>query len=420
MYNPKSLLAWQKLNAMKSRPPEHFVTSIIDNYLEVELSNQYFCAEMIGIFNDLLQEQGFWEARTHFIESPQEGNFYPSYMHLRNLDGHDVPKVLQVKEDLDWIKTYSEKIRQGHFYGFSGQKITDVVNIGMGGSDLGPRLCVTALEQYKSTEINLHFISDADNFAFNHCLANLNPETTLFIVSSKSFQTKETLVNVEKVVSWCGNPEALQTQFIAITANAHQAKKMGYQHVCAIPNWVTGRYSSCSAINLITAIMIGYDAFLQFIKGAYLMDKHFLTAPIEANAPMMMAIQGVWNINFLNIPTHALLLYDTRLRHFIDYVQQMDMESNGKSADKENKCIDYATAPIVWGGLGNQAHHSYFQLLLQGSHQIAVDFLSIDKASHTLMNDLCESRKNILKKGQFQKSSPKNLYKLKSLSIMFI
>jgi len=313
------------------------------------------------------------------------------------VEGHDV--MTDIFSTRERMKIISERIRCGMWHGYSNKPVTDIVNIGMGGSDLGAKLCVTALGEYVSEALNFHFISDADPDSFQHTVAALNPETTLFIVASKSFTTQETLYNARKAMKWIGHSSYFKHHFIAVTASIEKAYTFGIQEVLPIWDWVGGRYSSCSAMNLATVIAVGFKRFNEFLAGAHAMDVHFKNAPLDRNLPMLAALLGIWNNNFLNIHTVLMLIYSNRLEQLVQYVQQLDMESNGKSIDRENKIIDYATGPIIWGGLGNRAQHSYYQLLSQGTHQVAVEFIRVKALDGHLVNVFCEVKQHVLTKG---------------------
>lgn len=307
-----------------------------------------------------------------------------------------IPDIVATREKMRLIST---KIRAGDWLGFSGKMITNIVNIGIGGSDLGPRFCVDALTEYHANHLTYHFVSDADPMSFNNAVATLNPETTLFIISSKTFTTPETLYNAEKAFAWIGNSPGRHNHFIAVTANIEHANNFGINTVLPIWAWVGGRYSLCSAINLITCIAIGYDKFTELLAGAHSMDKHFQTNQLHENMPVIMALTGIWNINFLHIPSLLMLVYAKQLEKIVPYIQQLDMESNGKSVDMNGRAVNYETGPIVWGGLGNQAQHSYYQLLCQGTHKIATDFISTQTFSDELVNSFCEKKIQVLSKG---------------------
>jgi glucose-6-phosphate isomerase len=307
------------------------------------------------------------------------------------------------KETIDQIiyvqqmmRDMSKRLREGIWLGGTGKPINSVVNIGVGGSDLGPKLCVDALKNEVTHDLKFYFISDVDPDELNDVISKLDPETTLLIVSSKSWMTLETLHNMEQARAWIGASYWPQ-QSIAVTAHPERAKNMGFSHILPLLNCVGGRYSVCSGIGLIVAIAIGFDRFTEFLEGAHTMDEHFYHRDFHENMPVMMGLIGCWNINYLNIPTHLFLIYTKRLRLFVPYMQQLDMESNGKSVNQEGQSINYRTGPIVWGGLGNQAQHSYFQLLTQGQHPIAADFISLKSLNDEPINDYCYQAMQILR-----------------------
>jgi glucose-6-phosphate isomerase len=321
-----------------------------------------------------------------------------------NIDGHNIiPGILMAR---DKMRLISEKIRAHQWLGFSGKAITDIVNIGIGGSDLGPRFCLDVLSDYITADLKYYFISDVDPNAFKNATDTLNPETTLFIISSKSFTTKETLYNAKKALDWVNQPAYIDNHFIAITANTPKAYDLGFNTVVPIWDWVGGRYSFCSAINLITVIAIGFDNYLQLLAGANYMDYHFQHADFTKNLPVLLALIGIWNNNFLQIHQSLILTYSQQLAHFVPYIQQLDMESNGKSIDNQGNFVNYSTGPIIWGGLGNQAQHSYYQLLCQGTHKITADLISVDAFNDELINEMCENKKQILTKGIPNASNP--------------
>ena len=313
------------------------------------------------------------------------------------INGQDI--ITDINKTLEQIRNISNQIREGQWLGFSGKAIKDVVNIGIGGSDLGPRFCIKALSDYTASHIGYHFISDVDPNAFKNAVDKLDPETTLFIVSSKSFTTIETLYNAKKALSWIGNSSHIDKHFIAITANVKEALNFGINNILPIWDWVGGRYSSCSAINLITAIAIGFEQFSQLLAGAHSMDRHFQNSPFEENLPVLLALLGIWNNNFLNIHNLLILAYSQQLEYFVPYIQQLDMESNGKSIDNQGRTVHYATGPIIWGGLGNQAQHSYYQLLCQGTHRLTADFITIKQFSGQPINESAEGKQKILSEG---------------------
>ncbi|NDH08159.1 MAG: glucose-6-phosphate isomerase [Gammaproteobacteria bacterium] len=389
---------WDDLRAIIIQ--DSFKKKISFGPLKLEIQHHQLNSTIFEKIADLALAQGFFTARQNWRQGQDE--MLPPFMHLRLSEYGMICDKYQHDVSLmrEQMQAIVEKIRSNQWLGYSGKPITDIVNIGIGGSDLGPKFYFDALNKLETKpQFKCHFISDADYYSAKECLEPLSPETTLFIVLSKSFTTEETMMNANLAIEWIGHADAMAKHFIAVTANPEQAIKSGYQHMIEFGRWVTGRFSVTSAINLINAIFFGFDSYLEFIKGAEEMDKHFLTAPWQDNLPMMLAFVGIWNINFLNIPTQLMLVYHSKLRFFVDYIQQLDMESNGKSYNKEGQKIDYATGPIIWGGLGNQSQHSYYQLLAQGSHQIAIDFLSIADDKNNYLNALCQKRKKSLYHG---------------------
>lgn len=308
----------------------------------------------------------------------------------------------KIHHSLNQMRDISEQLRSHRWYGYTGKPITDIVNLGIGGSHLGPFFCLQALSDLKHPDFNYHFISDFDPLAFARTTKTLNPETTLFIVSSKSFTTAETLYNLKQAISWFGSSYSLKQHFIAVTAAPQKAHAYGIEHIVAIWEWIGGRFSVCSAINLITCIAIGFDGFSEFLKGAAEMDEHFHHTPFDKNMPVMLALLGIWTNNFLNIHQHLILTFGQQLDNFTSYIQQLDMESNGKAIDQLGRPVNYATAPIIWGGSGNQAQHSYYQLLSQGTHSIAADFISVDSYERSLIHQLCLAQKDVLSHGAYQ------------------
>ena len=300
---------------------------------------------------------------------------------------------------LESMRDIANTIRAGEWLGFSGKPVTDIVNIGIGGSQLGPAFCLHALTDFTLESLQYHFISDLDCHAFARATKKLNPETTLFIVSSKSFTTAETIYNVKKAIAWLNQPNYLDRHFIAVTANPEKAIELGFNRILPIWDWIGGRYSVCSAINLITCIAVGFKVFSELLHGAEAMDNHFRDTPLSHNLPIHLALLGIWANNFLKIHQLLLLTYAHNLDYFTSYIQQLDMESNGKSIDQQGRAVSYATGPIVWGGSGNQAQHSYYQLLCQGTHQIAADFISVGTSEQSAISHLCCAQKEVLSKG---------------------
>lgn len=295
------------------------------------------------------------------------------------VNGQDVmPEVLS---ELEKMRKYSESIRNGHWLGYSGKPIIDIVNIGVGGSDLGPVMVSEALFPYGKVGLHVHFVSNVDPSHICNTLRDLDPERTLFIVSSKSFTTQDTIMNAHTARDWLmensRDETAVAKHFIAVAANVEAATEFGIkeENIFKMWDWVGGRYSLWSSIGLSIAIYIGMDRFESLLQGAYEMDEHFKTTPFEENLPVVMALLGVWYNNFYGAESHVLLPYDQHLHRFPAYFQQGDMESNGKSVTREGEKVNYATGPIIWGELGITGQHAFYQNLHQGTHLVPADFI---------------------------------------------
>ena len=299
-----------------------------------------------------------------------------------------MPKINAV---LQKIKNFSEAVRSGEFKGATGKKLTNIVNIGIGGSDLGPVMVCEALRKYWAKDINCYFISNIDGTACAEVLNKIDPETTLFIVASKTFTTIETLTNAKTCRQWLVNAlgkDAVDKHFVALSTNKAEVEKFGINTENMFEFWdfVGGRYSLWSAIGLIVAIAVGYENFEKLLEGAYTMDEHFRTAELHENIPVVMAMLGIWYNNFFDVHRYAVIAYDQYLQYLPAYLQQLDMESNGKSVDKNNHFVDYATGPVVFGGAGTNVQHSFFQLLHQGTQMVPTDFI-IPAISHNEMGN---------------------------------
>jgi glucose-6-phosphate isomerase len=279
------------------------------------------------------------------------------------------------------MKNFSERVRSGEWKGYSGKAITDVVNIGIGGSNLGPCMVCEALTPYQS-KLAPHFVSNVDGTQIVETLKKLNPETTLFIIASKTFTTQETMTNAETAKKWflqaTNDEKAVAKHFVALSTNREAVEKFGIdpENMFEFWNWVGGRYSLWSAIGLSIALAVGFENFEELLAGAHDVDVYFRTAPYRDNIPVIMALLGVWYNNFWDAETLAILPYDQYLRRFSAYLQQGDMESNGKSVDRENQRVDYTTGPIVWGEPGTDGQHAFYQLIHQGTKLIPCDFLA--------------------------------------------
>ena len=289
-----------------------------------------------------------------------------------------------IKRVLDQMKTFSTKVISGQHKGFSGKEITDVVNIGIGGSDLGPVMVCSALKHYK-TRLNVYFVSNVDGNHIAETLKKLNPETTLFIIASKTFTTQETMTNAASAKEWFlkkGFQDDVAKHFVALSTNTKSVKEFGIaeENIFEFWDWVGGRYSLWSAIGLSIALAVGYENFEQLLKGANETDTHFRTADFKENVPVIMALLGIWYRNFYGAGTYAILPYSQYLDRFPAYLQQGDMESNGKSVDRNGNYVEYETGPIIWGEPGTNGQHAFYQLIHQGTELIPADFLAYAKS----------------------------------------
>lgn len=294
------------------------------------------------------------------------------------VDGKNV--MGDISAVLEKMKKFSEAVRYGTFKGYTGKKLTNIVNIGIGGSDLGPMMVCEALKRYWQKDIRCYFISNIDGTAAVETLKNLDPETTLFIVASKTFTTIETLTNAKTCRKWLVDAlgeHAVDKHFVALSTNTEKVTEFGINKENMFEFWdfVGGRYSVWSAIGLIVAIAIGFENFEKMLEGAYAMDEHFKTAPMDKNMPIIMALLGVWYNNFFKLHRYTVIPYDEYLQYLPAYLQQLDMESNGKSVDKDGCFVKYSTGPVVFGGAGTNVQHSFFQLLHQGTDIVPVDFI---------------------------------------------
>ena len=296
------------------------------------------------------------------------------------VDGIDV--LPEIKAERERVKALAEKIRTREWRGASNQAITDVVNIGIGGSHLGPLMVNEALRPHSLHDLNVHFVSNIDENHINDTLEYLNPETTFFIIASKTFTTQDTMVNAETARQWfinkLGSEEQIHRHFSAVTSNVPLAKEFGIaeENVFKMWDWVGGRYSLWSAIGLSIVIAIGSEAFDELLEGAHDVDVHFQEAPLEKNIPVIMALLGVWYNNFFDAQSMAVLPYDQHLHRFPAYLQQADMESNGKYVDMQGDTVDYTTGPVLFGEIGIAGQHAFFQLLHQGTKLVPADILA--------------------------------------------
>lgn len=297
-----------------------------------------------------------------------------------SVDDQDV--VADVHDTLNRMRVFAERVRNGEWRGADGRAITDVVNIGIGGSDLGPAMAYRALRPYRQAALRCHFVSNVDPADIASALGDLDPATTVFIVASKTFTTQETMANARYARTWLTEAlgeDAVARHFVAVSTNQPAVVEFGIEstNMFGFWDWVGGRYSMTSAIGLSTIIAIGPVNFRAMLDGFAAMDEHFRTAPPERNVPMLMGLIAVWNRNFLDIPTHAVLPYSNDLSRFPAYLQQLSMESNGKSVRRDGGAVHYATGGIVWGEPGTNGQHSFYQLLHQGTDDVATDIIVV-------------------------------------------
>ncbi len=389
-----------QMREMFAKDPERFNKfSLKYENMLFDYSKNRINEETMKLLVDLAKASGIEEAREKMFTGEKinwtEGR---AVLHtaLRNrsnkpvyVDGKDV--MPEVNAVLAKMKAFCAKVRSGEWKGFTGKKIKNVVNIGIGGSDLGPVMITEALKHYADGP-EVYFVSNVDGTDFVETTKNLEPEETLFIVASKTFTTQETMTNAHTAREWLlkklGEQKAVAYHFVALSTNKEEVEKFGINpdNMFEFWNWVGGRYSSWSAIGLSIALSIGFDKFEELLSGAHAMDNHFRTAPLEKNMPVIMALLGVWYNNFFNAASVAILPYDQYLHRFAAYFQQGDMESNGKYVDREGNQVNYQTGPIIWGEPGTNGQHAFYQLIHQGTKLIPADFIGFVN-SHNKVGD---------------------------------
>ena len=295
------------------------------------------------------------------------------------IDGEEV--IAEVADVLAQMQGFCGRVISGEWTGYTGKRITDVVNIGIGGSDLGPYMVTEALKPFAHGKLRVHFVSNIDGTHLAETLKDVRPESTLFIIASKTFTTLETLTNAMSAREWflhsAGDMAHVAKHFVAVSTNRAKVEEFGIDasNMFRFWDWVGGRYSLWSAIGLSIALYLGFDQFVQLLDGARVMDEHFLDAPFESNIPVIMAMLGIWYNNFFDARTHAIIPYDQYLHRFPAYLQQLDMESNGKRVDRDGREVSYATGPVIWGEPGTNAQHAFFQLMHQGPNMVPADFI---------------------------------------------
>lgn len=401
--NPTQTAAWQALqkhfDEMKdvtiadlfAKDGDRFskFSATFDDQMLVDYSKNRITEETLAKLQDLAKECDLAGAIKSMFSGEKINrteNRAVLHVALRNrsntpilVDGKDV--MPEVNAVLEKMKTFSEAIISGEWKGYTGKAITDVVNIGIGGSDLGPYMVTEALRPYKN-HLNMHFVSNVDGTHIAEVLKKVNPETTLFLVASKTFTTQETMTNAHSARDWflkaAGDEKHVAKHFAALSTNAKAVGEFGIEtaNMFEFWDWVGGRYSLWSAIGLSIVLSIGFDNFVELLSGAHAMDKHFSTTPAEKNLPVLLALIGIWYNNFFGAETEAILPYDQYMHRFAAYFQQGNMESNGKYVDRNGKVVDYQTGPIIWGEPGTNGQHAFYQLIHQGTKMVPCDFIA--------------------------------------------
>lgn len=391
----KNMLLRDSFNADNNR---HTKFSLHFNDILFDYSKNRITDQTLPLLIDLAKYAGLDEKiKAMFSGAEINKTEHRSVLHtaLRNrsnqpvyVDGQDV--MPQINSVLAQMRTFSTCVRSGEWRGYTGKAITDIVNIGIGGSDLGPKMVSTALTPYASESLKVHFVSNIDQADLIETLTHLSPETTLFLIASKTFTTQETMTNAKSARSWfldsAQNQQAIAKHFVAISTSTNNVAEFGIDtnNMFEFRHWVGGRYSLWSAIGLSIALYVGMDNFEELLQGAYEVDEHFRTTPFEKNIPVIMGLLGIWYNNFYNAESHALLPYDQSMLYFADYFQQGDMESNGKSIDLNGDKVDYSTGQIIWGQPGTNGQHAFFQLIHQGTKLIPCDFLAAANSHYKL------------------------------------
>lgn len=391
----KNILLRDSFNADKNR---HAKFSLHFNDILFDYSKNRITDQTLPLLIDLAKHVGLdAKIKAMFCGAKINNTEHRSVLHtaLRNrsnqpvyVDGQDV--MPQINSVLAQMRAFSTRVRSGEWKGYTGKAITDIVNIGIGGSDLGPKMVSTALAPYASEALKIHFVSNIDQADLVETLTHISPETTLFLIASKTFTTQETMTNAKSARSWFLNSakdqQAIAKHFVAISTNTRNVSAFGIDtdNMFEFRHWVGGRYSLWSAIGLSIALYVGMDNFEELLQGAYEADEHFRGTPFERNIPVIMGLLGIWYNNFYNAESHALLPYDQSMLFFADYFQQADMESNGKSIDLNGEKVDYSTGQIIWGQPGTNGQHAFFQLIHQGTKLIPCDFLAAANSHYKL------------------------------------
>lgn len=417
--SPKETTAWVDLQSHAYYMSQSHISTLFDespnrfaqfgftqDNLLLDLSKQRITDETLRLLIDLAKERGLstWIEALFNGEHINDSEDRPAlHTALRTpkgvkLEVDGVEIIEEVHQNLESMEAIVTKIHSGQWRGFTGHSINTVVNIGVGGSDLGPLMACKALAEHapeSARNLNVHFVSSMDGSQLADLLSHLNPARTLFVISSKSFTTIDTLANANTAKEWLKQAsddasEAIlvSRHFIGVSASPDKALKWGIPKAnqLAFWDWTGGRYSMWSTIGLPIALKLGMKGFREILAGAHAMDTHFRETPLEQNLPVLIAMVGIWNINFLNINAHAILPYDGRLSNLPAYLEQLEMESNGKSVTRKGKATDYNTCPILWGEVGTNAQHAFYQLLHQGTEPVMCDFIVAAKRYHDTDN----------------------------------
>ncbi len=411
--NPTTTQAWQKLEAHAEKVQIFKMRDLFDNDsgrfdkfslkfedILLDYSKNILTEETLKYLLELAKETQLKEAIEAMftgVAINQTENRAVLHTALRNrastpvlVEGKDV--MPEINAVLTQMKAFSEKIISGEWKGYTGKGITDIINIGIGGSDLGPLMATEALKAYQKPHLSVHFVSNIDGTHLAETLKKVNPETTLFIIASKTFTTQETMTNAESAKAWflqaAKEGAFIKKHFVALSTNKAGVEAFGIdtQNMFGFWDWVGGRYSLWSAIGLSVACAIGFENFEAMLEGAFAMDKHFSEAPFEENMPVILALIGTWYVNFMGASAEAILPYDQYLHRFAAYFQQGNMESNGKTIDRNGQRVAYPTGPIIWGEPGTNGQHAFYQLIHQGTHLIPCDFLA-PVVSHNPLGD---------------------------------
>ncbi|ORY74794.1 glucose-6-phosphate isomerase [Leucosporidium creatinivorum] len=371
-----------------------------DVHILADLSKNLVNDEVVATLLQLAKEANVEKARDEMFAGKHINTSEDRavlHVALRNVGGEfKIPEAGadEVQGVLDHMTEFSNKIRSGEWKGYTGKRIDTIVNIGIGGSDLGPMMVTEALKPYGSKDLKMHFVSNVDGTHIAEVTSECNAETTLFIVASKTFTTQETITNAESAREWflksAVDKAHIAKHFVALSTNTPAVTSFGIDsaNMFKFWDWVGGRYSLWSAIGLSIMLYIGPENFKDMLLGAHEMDKHFLEAPLEDNLPVLLALLGVWYNDFYGAQTHALLPYDQYMHKFADYFQQGDMESNGKFVSKDGRRVSYQTGPIIWGQSGTNGQHAFYQLIHQGTKLIPADFLAPIESQNPIRNNL--------------------------------